>query len=82
MFDREVDGQTLTFSLGEDGITDEETGSVWSVTGRATSGPMAGTELEPVIHQNHFWFAWAVFEPDTEVRGSLDKVSGPVSMAG
>ncbi len=81
VFEREVDGQTLTFNLGADGITDQETGSMWSVTGKATSGLMEGTELTPVIHQNHFWFAWAVFEPDTEVRETADKVSGPVSAA-
>jgi hypothetical protein len=27
----------------------------------------AGSRLEPVVHGNHFWFAWAVFQPDTRV---------------
>lgn len=78
VFNREVDGQTLTFTLGERGITDEETGSVWSQTGKAISGPLAGKSLEQVIHQNHFWFAWAVFMPETEIRDSAGKVTGPV----
>ncbi len=81
MFSRVVDGETLTFLLGETGIVDEQTGSVWNIVGKATSGPMDGKELEPVIHQNHFWFAWAVFEPDTEIRGTVDDVIGPVSAA-
>ncbi|NIR43478.1 MAG: DUF3179 domain-containing protein, partial [Gemmatimonadetes bacterium] len=25
------------------------------------------TSLEPVPHGNHFWFAWAVFKPETRV---------------
>ncbi|MBT4942908.1 MAG: DUF3179 domain-containing protein, partial [Chloroflexi bacterium] len=41
------------------------------------SGPLAGKKLEPVIHANHFWFAWAVFEPDTEIRDGADDISGP-----
>lgn len=79
VFNRVLDGQSLTFSLGENGVTDEETGSVWSVTGKAVSGPLEGKSLEQVIHQNHFWFAWAVFEPDTQVRSKASEVSGPVS---
>jgi hypothetical protein len=65
-----ADGRELTFerSGGEDAsITDVETGSPWSVTGLATAGPLAGTQLEPVVHGNHFWFAWAAFAPDTTV---------------
>ncbi len=81
LFSRELDGQTLTFSLTESGIVDEETGSTWSILGKATDGPLAGGQLEPVLHQNHFWFAWAVFEPETEVRSSSDAVAGPVSGA-
>lgn len=81
MFSRVVDGQTLTFSLGSEGIVDEETGSVWNITGKAVSGPMEGEALEPIIHQNHFWFAWSVFEPGTEIRGTEDDVTGPVSSA-
>jgi hypothetical protein len=65
-----VDGDPITLqrSGGEDTpITDVETGSTWSVTGLATSGPLAGTQLEPVPHGNHFWFAWAAFSPETTI---------------
>jgi hypothetical protein len=63
-------GRTLTFSRqgGRDGtIVDAETESTWSVTGRATAGPLAGSQLRPVVHGDHFWFAWAAFEPDTTI---------------
>ena len=65
-----VDGQRLTFGRtgGRDGaITDAETGSTWAVTGQATSGPLAGSQLDPVVHGDHFWFAWAAFQPETEI---------------
>jgi hypothetical protein len=65
-----AEGRELTFERrgGEDApITDVETGSTWSVTGLATTGPLAGTQLEPIVHGNHFWFAWAAFAPETTV---------------
>ena len=63
-----VDGQQLTFQRGLDwSINDVETGSTWSVTGLATAGPLEGTQLEPLVHGVHFWFAWAAFTPDTRV---------------
>ncbi len=70
VFVPEVGGQTLTFSRvgGRDGsITDVETGSTWAVTGRATAGPLRGSQLPPVVHGDHFWFAWAAFEPETQL---------------
>ena len=80
MFKRELDGRILTFELTEDGIRDRETGTLWSLLGVGLEGELEGKQLEPVIHQNHFWFAWAVFQPDTEIRASVDDVTGPVSL--
>ena len=65
-----VDGQQLTFTRGsgEDAaITDEQTGSTWTVTGRAIDGPLEGTALEPMVHGDHFWLAWAAFAPETRI---------------
>ena len=31
------------------------------------AAPLAGRQLEPVVHGNHFWFAWAAFAPETTV---------------
>ncbi len=44
---------------------DRETGSTWTVLGRASSGPMQGAELTPVRFLDTFWFAWVTFHPDT-----------------
>ena len=69
VFGRELDGRVLTFeSAGPGRYRDRETGSTWNVFGRATSGPLAGRRLDPIPHGNHFWFAWAVFMPDTRVE--------------
>ena len=67
VFVNDVDGEPLTFELDGDRFVDAETGSEWSIFGLATAGPLAGTQLEQLSHVDTFWFAWAAFEPDTEV---------------
>lgn len=70
VFRPRVGDQALTFERpdGPAGpIVDVETGSTWSITGRATDGPLAGSQLEPVVHGNHFWFAWGAFAVGTRV---------------
>ena len=62
-----AEGQELSFENQDGAIVDLQTGSTWNVLGKAVGGPMAGAELTPVISANHFWFAWAVFEPATRV---------------
>lgn len=64
-FDAELDGRRLTFSAADGAIRDAETGSVWSISGKAVEGELAGASLTPLAHGNHFWFAWAAFKPDT-----------------
>lgn len=64
-----VDGESLTFVSVAGEIRDEKTDSVWNTLGLAIGGPLAGTRLEPVVHGNDFWFAWAGFWPDTRVYG-------------
>jgi hypothetical protein len=66
-FSREINGQTLTFSFDGKRVADEETGSEWNVLGQAVSGPLAGSQLAPVVSINHFWFSWAAFKPETQI---------------
>jgi Protein of unknown function (DUF3179) len=67
-FSAVVDGRTLTFEPAEHGtMRDVETGSTWTFEGRATAGELAGTQLELLVADSPFWFAWAVFRPDTRV---------------
>jgi hypothetical protein len=63
-----MDGRLLTFEPQEGGLfRDRETGSIWSLSGTAIRGPLLGRTLESIPHGNHFWFAWAVFKPETKV---------------
>jgi hypothetical protein len=70
-FNRVVDGQTLTFTAtGTDTFVDTETGSEWDLNGTALTGPLTGSQLDPIVHGNEFWFAWAAFNPEAEVYGA------------
>ena len=75
VFSRNTGNQTLTFELSDTGITDVETGSDWNLVGMAIGGELEGTQLKPVVHANHFWFSWAVFKPETQIRHSLDDLT-------
>jgi len=67
-FSPEYGGRSLTFEPAGDGLfRDRETGSTWNLSGKATAGPTAGAQLTEIVHGNHFWFAWAVFRPETEI---------------
>ncbi len=70
----EVDGQSLTFERvihSELGYVfmDAETGSSWSLLGRAIDGPLQGARLTPVEHLDTFWFAISAYSPDVEIYG-------------
>lgn len=65
----EVDGRSLTFEAREEGIVDRQTGSVWSILGRAISGPLAGEALVPELAIDSLWFDWAAFHPETRIFG-------------
>jgi hypothetical protein len=67
VFGSQLDGRRLTFSFTNGAIIDAETGSRWNVIGKATSGPLQGRLLEPVLHADHFWFSWAAFKPGTRI---------------
>ena len=67
VFDPNVDGRVLSFRMEGDKFVDVETGSVWNILGEATEGPLAGKMLSPIVHANHFWFAWGAFKPDTTI---------------
>lgn len=66
-FLRTVNGQTLTFTLEEGSIIDNQTRSRWSVSGKAIKGLLEGHQLEPLIFGDYFAFAWLVFWPETEI---------------
>ncbi len=70
VFVRGVDGESLDFTpnpADDQTFVDQQTRSTWNIFGKAVDGPLVGTQLEPLVFANHFWFAWAAFQPDTEV---------------
>jgi hypothetical protein len=67
VFDPVVDGRRLTFRPAGGAVQDVETGSTWNALGRATSGPLTGSRLTPVVHTSTFWFAWSSFHQGTRL---------------
>ncbi len=59
-------GVNVSLTAEASGIVDLETGSLWSIDGRAVSGPLEGSRLVP-LERTHvaFWGAWAAFYPQT-----------------
>ncbi|MGH9229992.1 MAG: DUF3179 domain-containing protein [Acidimicrobiales bacterium] len=62
-----VDGQTLSFQRTDDGFVDDQTASRWNVLGQAIDGALTGKVLEPVVHVDTFYFAWASYLPETRI---------------
>jgi hypothetical protein len=66
-YSRSLDGRLLTFKFADGKIFDEQTGSEWNILGHAIAGELKGTQLNPVVSINHFWFSWAAFKPETRI---------------
>lgn len=67
VFSSDIEGQVLTFKKKNNKFVDNETNSVWDITGRCTKGELKGKELNPEPHSNHFAFAWLTFHPESEI---------------
>ncbi len=67
VFSPVLDGKVLSFEATDEGFRDKETASLWSLVGRAYRGRLAGKSLKPFIHVDAFWFAWAAFQPKTQI---------------
>ncbi len=64
-----LDGRSLTFEATAQParFRDRETGTLWNMSGVGIEGPHAGRRLLEVAHSTPFWFAWAVFRPQTKI---------------
>ncbi|HHO55426.1 MAG TPA: DUF3179 domain-containing protein [Trueperaceae bacterium] len=67
VFSRELNGKVLEFEYKNDVFKDKQTGSTWNILGQAIDGELKGSNLDPIIHDNTLWFAWAAFKPETRV---------------
>jgi hypothetical protein len=70
-FNRVVDGRELQLFARPGGpplrLVDAETGSAWSFTGEAVSGPLAGKKLDKIYALLDYWFDWQAYHPRTAV---------------
>lgn len=66
-YDPRVEGMTLSFELNQEQFTDQQTGSTWGFSGKATSGALEGAQLERLAQANVYWFSWALLQPDTGI---------------
>ena len=73
LFNAVLDGKKLTFRKKGEQFTDQETGSVWDITGRSIAGPMKGKQLRIEPHSNHLAFAWLAFYPESEIYKENEK---------
>lgn len=69
-FDRQLGGQILTFYADDISpesapFKDKETGSRWTLAGRAVDGPLRGKELNWVNSIQCRWYAWSAEYPET-----------------
>lgn len=69
VFYTKTDNKNLTFSYRKGNIMDDQTGSIWNITGKAVAGELKGTQLRQAISGDYFAFAWLVFYPDTKLYG-------------
>lgn len=61
-------GESIDLRTTGEGFVDQTSGSVFTVDGRARSGPLAGESLVPIAEAYvAFWGAWAAFNENTEL---------------
>ena len=77
-FRRKLDDKTLTFYADADSpdtapFKDKETGTRWTLAGRAVDGPLQGKELTWARSVQCRWYAWAAEYPLTSVYTSPKK---------
>lgn len=65
IFEARVDNKPLEFYYKNNSFFDKQTNSKWNIFGKATEGLLKGKQLKQLSSGSHFWFAWAVFKPDT-----------------
>jgi hypothetical protein len=72
-FDARVEGRTLTFYADDISpetapFKDQETGTRWTLAGRAVDGPLRGRELTWMPCIQCRWYAWSAEYPETRLH--------------
>ena len=71
--DRELHLYADTISPETAPFKDKETGTRWTLAGRAVDGPLRGRELRWVNSLQCRWYAWSTCNPKTLVHDSSTK---------
>lgn len=69
-FSARLNGKMLKFAAANPEateLTDQQTHSRWDPYGHCRSGSLAGSELQSLILEPEYWFAWSEFHPDTTI---------------
>lgn len=69
-FERTLNGQALTFRAASDPrgvMADAESGSLWSLEGKAVAGPHQGALLKPLDGYVVEWHVWSAYHPATDL---------------
>ena len=72
-FSARLNGKSLKFtSANADAteLTDLETHSRWDPYGHCLAGKLKGSNLQSLILEPEYWFAWSEFHPDTAIYGA------------
>jgi hypothetical protein len=75
-FVAKVEGRRLTVTATRadaTALTDRETQSTWSPYGECTAGRLKGAQLESLIMEPEYWFAWSEFHPTTSIYSPPDR---------
>jgi hypothetical protein len=65
-----LNGKVLRFETANPDSTkliDLETHSQWDAYGHCAIGKLKGSNLESLILEPEYWFAWSEFHPDTAI---------------
>ncbi|MCC7299071.1 MAG: DUF3179 domain-containing protein [Bacteroidia bacterium] len=73
-FYTKLNGQVLTFTKFGTYFKDDQTGSVWDITGYCREGASKGKQLYIIPHSNHFAFAYLAFFPESEIFGQKPEI--------
>ncbi len=67
VFFSEIDGSELTFKYSNGKFIDNETLSLWDITGKSVMGVLRGKQLNRIESGDYFAFAWFAFYPDSKI---------------
>ena len=68
-----LNGRSLKFNAANSEaseLTDLETHSRWDPYGHCLAGKLKGSNLQSLILEPEYWFAWSEFHPDTAIYGA------------